>query len=130
VNLYRPGHSKRTTPIASLVGLAFIGPKPTGLQINHKDGNKTNNRSDNLEYCTAQENRLHAVRVLKVRCHQLPAPPRGEKNHLAKLTQAQADAIRHEYKRGVIGYRTVAKRYGVDFNTIKRIIDGQTYQRT
>ena len=43
-----------------LIALAFIGPRPDKYVVNHKDGVKTNNRVDNLEYCTASENSLHA----------------------------------------------------------------------
>lgn len=46
--------------IHTLVADAFIGKRPTGLQINHIDGNKHNNVASNLEYCTRKENAIHA----------------------------------------------------------------------
>ena len=44
-----------------LVARAFLGDKPEGLQINHKDGIKTHNHWTNLEYVTCQENVQHAI---------------------------------------------------------------------
>lgn len=43
-----------------LVTAAFLGPCPKHLEVNHKDGNKDNNRIENLEYVTTAENMRHA----------------------------------------------------------------------
>lgn len=50
-----------------LVAAAFIGPRPLGMVVNHKDATepatmKLNNRADNLEYVTNQQNADHASR--------------------------------------------------------------------
>ena len=42
--------------IHKLVAIAFIGERPEGLDIDHIDRNKLNNRADNLRYCTSSEN--------------------------------------------------------------------------
>lgn len=39
----------------------FHGPIPKDKQVNHKDGNKTNNRLDNLELISQRENLYHAM---------------------------------------------------------------------
>jgi hypothetical protein len=39
-----------------LVLLAFVGPRPNGMEALHGDGNKANNRLDNLRYGTRSEN--------------------------------------------------------------------------
>lgn len=45
-----------------LVAKYFLGPRPLGMVINHKDGNTHNNCVSNLEYCTHLQNMQHAVK--------------------------------------------------------------------
>jgi len=45
-----------TVGVASFIAEAFHGPRPDGHFIDHKDGDKTNDLPENLEYVTPREN--------------------------------------------------------------------------
>jgi NUMOD4 motif/HNH endonuclease len=52
----------REFTIHKLVATAFIFKEDGKVEVNHKDGNKTNNNTSNLEWVTKSENTLHAIK--------------------------------------------------------------------
>jgi hypothetical protein len=110
----------RSITVHKLVARAFIGPRPYGLQINHRDGKKWNNRVDNLEYITCAENIRHAVRL------GLNTPTQGEKNRHAKLDRERVVAIRSEVN--YRNYEELGLKYSVDEATISRVRSRRTWR--
>lgn len=110
----------KTWKIHRLVGLAFI-PNPLNLpQLNHIDGDKTNNRVENLEWCDNSYNQIHAFRM------GLNISRKGENHHNSKLTNFQASEIRKKRKNN-ISVLNLSIEYGICKNSIKRIINNLAY---
>lgn len=74
------------------------------LQVNHKDGNKSNNCYDNLEWCTNQENRIHACN------NNLCARLNGEENPAHKLTEKEVLLIIKLLLEKKMSYSQIAKK--------------------
>ena len=56
------GHGAPGSPVHQLVALAFLGPKPEGMEVCHTDGDPKNNAASNLRYDTRRENILDKFR--------------------------------------------------------------------
>lgn len=112
VVLYRGG--PKQVCIHDLVAMAFIGPKPPGFVVNHKNLNKTDNRSCNLEYVTHHENVLHGW--------ENGATERGENHHLAVLTDDQVREIRRRYATEKVTQAALGDEFGVEQALVSMIV--------
>ena len=100
--------------IHRLVATHFI-PNPNQCpQVNHKDGNKTNNAVSNLEWCTASENNIHAVRLFGLH---------GENRYNCKLTDGQVRSIRTDAR----PQREIAADYAISQPLVARIKSGKRW---
>lgn len=108
-----------------LVCEAFHGERPAGMEVNHKDGNKQNNRASNLEWETDSGNMRHAIDTGLKSIHRGDTPAlKGEKNPACKLTDDQVNEIREAWKQGK-KRAELAKQYGVRPETIWSIGTGR-----
>lgn len=109
---------RRSESIHRLVAAAFLGPCPDGWEVNHRNGCKTDNRLDNLEYATSSANQMHAYRAGL-------QDASGERNGQSKLTEGQVREILAvgSYPYGT--YARLAREYGVSPTTIRGIVTGR-----
>jgi hypothetical protein len=112
VHLCRAGRQRRWH-VHRLVGLAFLGPLPAGLETRHLDGNHLNNHVSNLAYGTTGENHLDAVRH--------GTAPMGVNHHRARLTEDQVRDIRARHAAGVAQVVLIAE-YGLAQSTVNNIV--------
>lgn len=112
----------RSWTVHLFVMLAFVGKKPLGLEVNHKNGIKTDNRLENLGYVTRSQNAQHSFD------NGLQKPLRGEDNPTARLSEKQILEIRSFVEKskakGVryYGRKELAKKYGISEGYIKDIV--------
>lgn len=109
-----------THPKHWYVSEAFLGPRPEGLHVNHKDGRKHHNCPSNLEYVTPRENALHARRT---GLQDLT----GERCNFARLTEGDIREIHAKYAAGATTDDIVAQ-HGISKTHLSEIISGQAWK--
>jgi len=90
-----------TCSVHKLVLMAFMGRPLSNQECCHKDGNRRNNKPDNLEWKTHKENesdkRLHGTLLV------------GSRNPISKLTES--DVVKIISAKGSL--REIGNKYGV-----------------
>ena len=89
--------------------------------VNHKNGNKADNRLENLEWCTKSQNTKHAYRLGLQRARS------GHEVYNAKFTEREAKVIRGLYKMGAT-QAEIGELFGVRQANISDIVRGKCYK--
>lgn len=114
------GGIRRNGKVHKLVAAAFLGHCPAGCEINHIDGDKTNNVPSNLEYVSHNANMVHAAK------NGLMPDVSGTKNPRVRLTEREVFTIRERFCRGE-SHQTLASEYGIGATTVWHIVTGKNW---
>ena len=88
VTLYKD-KKRRSLYVSNLVMLTFVGPKPKGYEVNHKNENKNDNSLENLEYITSKENNNYGTRKSRM----ISKNTNGKKSQPVKATSLKTGEV-------------------------------------
>ena len=111
-------NTKVTKTVHSLICMSFHGQKAkASLQVRHLDGNKNNNRPENLKWGTQLENYQDMV------AHGTLC--KGEKHWASRLTDKERSALRWALDPGLCSQNNAAKILGMAESSIREIANSK-----
>lgn len=103
--------------LCQLVARRFVENPSNKPNINHKDGNKLNDKAGNLEWVTQQENIDHAISMGLENF-------KGINNPMGKYTKEDVEKMRSMKKLGFT-QRRIAKEFGSTQGYISQVLSGK-----
>ena len=109
--------------IHRLVAETFIPNPEDKREVNHKDGNKLNNRADNLEWATRSENQKHAYKI------GLQKSSEKQKQAVSKWNKENKIKSVHQYKLNGELIKTYKSCYdcSIELNTTNATVSRHCY---
>jgi hypothetical protein len=102
-----------SAPVHRLVALAFIPNPENKVAVNHINGDRTDNRVDNLEWVTPRENVLHSYKYgSRKKCKNVP-----RNTLLTDFQISQIDRLRELYS-----VNQLSKLFNIEYQSLKNII--------
>lgn len=123
VNMCIAGLKPRNARVHRLVARAFLEEMPEDKpDVNHIDGNKENNRIENLEWSNKSLNGFHAHKLGLNVCN----PQKGSKHGMARLSDEDIKTIR-ELKKTETN-KQIASRYNISTTHVWRIVTNRGWK--
>lgn len=115
--------NNRLLQVHQFLAVLYFGERCIGLQVNHIDGNKMNNKKDNLEIVSQQDNLKHQW---DKGMRQVPNP-KGSEHGNAKLDESKVIEIRSLYDDGV-KISELCRKYDVSNRCIAHVVARRTWK--
>lgn len=112
---------KKQADIHRMVALAFLGSPPKGKTLAcHLDGDRKNNRVDNLVWGSNTDNMRHMIE----HGHSL----KGTEVAISKLDDGKVRTIRELYRDGYYSQESLGSIFGVDQSVISDVVRRKTWR--
>lgn len=120
VNLTRENKEK-TFSVHRLVAISFVDNPNNHKEVNHIDGNKLNNHSENLEWCTRSQNEQHAYD------NYLQISRKGSKHHSSKLSELDIANMFFDFKNGITR-KEISDKFEISYSNTCKILKGRIWK--